>query len=185
MKSTPYQLRFYYLAGHEKNPLIDQITGKPKEKQPVHAGVRNVGGFNFTDGAMRLYLPKNKSERNARHLRRAFGVLSEVIKDVDVPTRKRTFSPQSEAEGVLGLVDAGAPISEGHEAQGSGNAGPGNPDAASLEAVRRGRGEQAAKRGSSVASKATVDPAARAALLNEKEPPGQPSKAAEGTEGLT
>lgn len=164
MKSTPYETRFYYLTGHAANPMLD-AKGQPAEKQPQIAPKRTVGGFIFTEGAMQLTLPAHKSQRNAKYLERTFGVKSEVIKRVDVPTRSRSYSPKSEAEGVLGLVTSDAPAAEGQSTEGSGNAPTGGPDAASLEAIRRQRPVGAAKRGSSVASSTPVDPATRAKLL--------------------
>lgn len=165
MKSTPYETRFYYLTGHPANPVLDK-QGKPAEKQPPIPATRNVGGFLFTEGAMQLTLVAHKSQRNATFLERTFGVKSEVIKRVDVPTRSRAYSPKSEAEGVLGLVGEDAPDApEGQPTQGASNAGASPPDAASLEAIRRQRPVGSARKGSSVASSTPVDAATRAKLL--------------------
>jgi hypothetical protein len=159
MKSSPFETRAFYAFGHPKNPKTQ------KGKTYDLSGVRNIGGFNFTDGAMTLYLPAHKSERNAAHLERLFGVHNEVLQRVDVPTRSRTFSPQSESQGILGLVDTGTPVTEGHPPNGSGVAKPSGPDGASLEAIRGQRGGGSPKKGSSVATSTKLDPAQRASLL--------------------
>lgn len=165
MKSTPYETRFYYATGHAANPLLDK-NGEPAKVQPPVAHERKIGGFIFTEGAMQLTLPAHKSQRNAKFLERTHGVKSEIIKRVDVPTRSRSYSPKSEAEGVLGLVDENAAQSaEGSEANGGAASGASAPDAASLEAIRRNGGGKTARRGSSVASSTPVDPATRAKLL--------------------
>lgn len=184
MKSTPYETRFFYQTGHEKNPLLGK-DGQPAAKQPVIAAKQKIGGFQFTEGAMQLTLPAHKSQRNAKFLERTFGVKSEVIKRVDVPTRSRSYSPKSEAEGVLGLVDTNAAdAAEGQSAEGAGAAGASTPNAASLEAIRRNSGSTGARKGSSVATKTTVDPAQRAALLGNG-PNADKQKAGEGVDDLT
>lgn len=182
MKSTPYETRFYYLTGHPANPMKDR-TGAVADAQPKIAGQRKVGQFVFTDGAMQLTLPAHKSQRNAKFLERSYGISSEVIKRVDVPTRSRSYSPKSEAEGVLGLVDANAGAPEGQPSQGSGPSRSSAPDAASLEAIRGGGGVSRPKRGSSVASPTTLDPAQRAALLGNG--PGADKLKSDSADGLT
>jgi len=159
MKSSPFEQRAFYAYGHPKNPRT------PAGSKIDLSGIKVIGGFNFTDGAMSLYLPAHKSERNARFLERTFGIYNEVLQRVDVPTRSRTFSPQSESQGILGLVDEGTPVTEGQPPQGSGPSAPSGPDGASLEAIRGQRGGGSTKKGSSVATPTKLDPAQRAALL--------------------
>jgi hypothetical protein len=159
MKSVPFETRAFYAYGHPKNPRT------PANSKIDLSGIRMIGGFKFTDGAMSLYLPALKSERNAAYLERLFGIHNEVLQRVDVPTRSRTFSPQSESQGVLGLIDAGAPVAEGQPTEGSGPAKASGPDGAALEAIRGQRGVSGAKKGSSVATPTKLDAAQRAALL--------------------
>jgi len=167
MKSTPVETRYYYLPGHEKNPTTD-AKGEPVVVK--HVGQKTVGGFVFTDGACQARLPEIKSKRQAAYLFRFFGVASELVSRVDVPSRARTYSPKSEAEGVLGLVAESAPAPEGQSESpnGSGPAGANGGVAASLEAIRNNHRERRQAAGSSVATPTTLDPAKRAALLSDK-----------------
>lgn len=158
MKSTPFELRAFYLPGAHPNT--------PEEDRKSYPGQRLVGGFVFTNGAMSLRLSQLKSERQAKYLFAFHQIISEVLERVDVPARARVFSPKSEAEGVLGLVadDAdGGP--EGQPAKGGGTVGPSAVQPTVLEADRTSHRDRRSHAGSSVAASGGVDPAKRAALI--------------------
>lgn len=169
MKSTPISLAAYYMPGHEKNPNWPE--GKAR---PDLSGVRMFGGFQFTDGAMSLRLPEHKNDRNMKYLFRFFGVYSEVIGRVDVPSRAISYSPKSEFAGVLGAIDPDASSAEGQSSNGSGADGADAGKSSGVEAQRVSHSERRTQKGSSVATKGAVDPAKAAAALKE-----------DGADGLT
>lgn len=167
MKSTPFTLVAYYMPGHPSNPNWPE--GKDR---PNLTGVRMFGGFQFTDGAMSLRLPAHKNERNSKYLLRFFGVHSEVLGRVDVPSRALTYSPKSEFAGVLGAVDPDAAPAGGQAANGSGDVGSGTEQPAGLQAERGNHRERRTTKGSSIAEKGAVDPAKAAAALKDEDADG-------------
>jgi len=171
MKSTPITLAAYYMPGHPKNPNWPE--GKDR---PNLAGVRMFGGFKFTDGAMSLRLPAHKNDRNMKYLLRFFGVHSEVLGRVDVPSRAIAYSPKSEFEGVLGAVDPNAAAAQGQSSNGSGADGSSGGKSAGVETVRGEHRQRRQAQGSSVATKGAVDPAKAAAAMKDDE---------SGADGLT
>lgn len=169
MKSTPFTLVAYYAPGHEKNPNWPE--GKDR---PNLSGVKMLGGFQFTDGAMSLRLPAHKNERNMKYLFRFFGVSSEVLQHVDVPTRALTYSPKSEFAGVLGAVDPNASGTEGQSPNGGADVGSGAVQSAALQTGGSSHGQRRQTRGSSVATPGAVDAQKAANALKD-----------DGADGLT